>query len=133
MAKGGKKNHGPGYYLHLQPGDCFLSGGVWMPEAEITKKIRQEIFYNYDEFNGILTNKTFKRYFDGIDDWDRQKLPPRDFPKDFPGMDLLLNRSFTISHALPEKIVHSDGLLAYAVQVYKAMQPYNDFLRRAVE
>jgi uncharacterized protein (TIGR02453 family) len=133
MAKGGKKNHGPGYYFHMQPGECFLSGGVWMPEPEITKKIRQEILYNYEEFKGILEDKTFKKMFSGIDEWDKQKLPPRDFPKDFPGMDLLLNRSFTISHPMAEKTIYSDGLLDYAAKVYKAMQPYNDFLRRAVE
>jgi uncharacterized protein (TIGR02453 family) len=133
MAKGGKKNHGPGYYFHISPGECFLSGGVWNPESDITKKIRKEIFYNYDEFKGILNNKEFKKYFDGIDDWDRQKLPPRDFPKDFAGMDLLLNRSFTISNVLPEKKLYSDGLLDYALKVYKAMGPYNAFLGRAIE
>jgi len=27
IAKGGRKNHGPGYYFHMQPDECFLSGG----------------------------------------------------------------------------------------------------------
>lgn len=133
MAKGGKKNHGPGYYFHISPSESFLSGGVWNPEPDITKKIRKEIFYNYDEFKGILDNKEFKKYFDGIDEWDRQKLPPREFPKDFPGMDLLLNKSFTISNGLPEKKLYSDGLLDYILKVYKAMGPYNAFLGRAIE
>ena len=133
MAKGGKKNHGPGYYFHISPSESFLSGGVWNPEPDITKKIRKEIFYNYDEFKGILDNKEFKKYFDGIDEWDRQKLPPREFPKDFPGMDLLLNKSFTISNVLPEKKLYSDGLLDYILKVYKAMGPYNAFLGRAIE
>jgi uncharacterized protein (TIGR02453 family) len=118
MAKGGKKNH---------------SGGVWMPESEVTKKIRNEIYYNYDEFTGILNQKDFKKYFNGIDDWDRQKLPPREFPKDFAGMSLLLNRSFTISHPMEEKTIYSEGLLDYTVKVYKAMVPYNTFLARAME
>jgi uncharacterized protein (TIGR02453 family) len=133
MAKGGKKNHGPGYYFHIEPGNFFLSGGIWMPAPDITKKIRQEIYYNYDEFNGILNNKEFKKYFSGIDDWDRQKLPPREFPKDFPGMKLLKNRSFTVSHEYGEKILYSETLLDYTVKVYKAMLPYNKFLRRAIE
>jgi len=133
MAKGGKKNHGPGYYFHIEPGNFFLSGGIWMPAPDITKKIRQEIYYNYDEFNGILNNKEFKKFFSGIDDWDRQKLPPREFPKDFPGMELLKNRSFTVSHEYGEKILYSDALLDYTVKVYKAMLPYNKFLTRAIE
>jgi hypothetical protein len=48
-------------------------------------------------------------------------------------MDLLLNRSFTISNVLPEKKLYSDGLLDYALKVYKAMGPYNAFLGRAIE
>jgi len=132
IAKGGRKSHGPGYYFHLQPGECFLSGGVWMPETEIMKKIRQEIYYNVDEFKKILNNKTFKSYFDGIDDWDKQKLPPREYPKDFPDIDLLKNRSFTVSHPLDEKILHGKGLPEYALKVFKVMYPYNAFLKRAV-
>lgn len=133
IAKGGRKNHGPGYYFHMQPGECFLSGGVWMPSPDVMKKIRQEIYYNVKEFKGILNDRNFRKYFSGIDDWDRQKLAPREFPKDFPDIDLLKNRSFTISHSLALKIIHSDDLFDYTIRVYKAMLPYNVFLARAIE
>lgn len=133
IAKGGRKNHGPGYYFHIQPGECFLSGGVWMPAPDVMKKIRKEIYYNVKEFKGILNERNFKKFFTGIDDWDRQKLPPREFPKDFPDIELLKNRSFTISHAIDLKILHSEGLFDYTIKVYKAMLPYNSFLSRAIE
>ena len=133
IAKGGRKNHGPGYYFHIQPGECFLSGGVWMPEPEVMKKVRQEIYYNIDEFKSILNSKTFLKYFSGIDDWDRQKTAPKEYPKDFPDVELLKNRSFTISHKLDDKILHSDELFDYTIGVYQIMQPYNAFLARAVE
>jgi uncharacterized protein (TIGR02453 family) len=133
IAKGGRKNHGPGYYFHLQPGGCFLSGGVWMPSPDVMKKIRQEIYYNVDEFKSILNDKNFTKYFSGIDEWDKQKLPPREYPKDFPDIDLLKNRSFTVSHALSEKIIYSEKLFDYSIKVYQAMRPYNAFLARAIE
>jgi len=133
MAKGGRKNHGPGYYFHMQPDGCFLSGGVWMPDPDTMKKIRQEIYYNIDEFKGILNDNKFKNFFSGIDDWDKQKLPPREYPKDFPDIDLLKNRSFTVSHSIDTELIHSDGLFDYTVKVYKAMRPYNAFLTKAIE
>ena len=133
IAKGGRKNHGPGYYFHIQPRECFLSGGVWMPEPEVMKKIRQEIYYNIDEFKSILNNKKFLNHFSGIDDWDRQKTAPKEYPKDFPDIELLKNRSFTISHKLDEKILLRDELFDYTIGVYRIMQPYNAFLARAVE
>ncbi|MCX6251365.1 MAG: DUF2461 domain-containing protein [Bacteroidetes bacterium] len=133
ITKGGKKSHGPGYYLHVSPEECFLSGGIWMPAPDIMKKIRQEIYFNINEFKGIISNKAFTKYFTDIDDWDRQKTAPREFPKDFPDLDLLKNRSFTLSKGLDKKVLESDDLLDHALQVYKAMYPYNEFLRRATE
>jgi uncharacterized protein (TIGR02453 family) len=133
IARGGRKSHGPGYYFHLQSNESFLSGGVWMPEPMVMKKIRQEIYYNIEEFKGILNEKNFKKHFSGIDDWDRQKLAPREFPKDFPDMDLLKNKSFTVSYKIDEKLIHSEGLIEKAISVYKAMFPYNQFLAKAIE
>ena len=46
----GRKSPGPGYYIHLQPGGSFLAAGVYMPEPDQLKKIRNEIYYNIAEF-----------------------------------------------------------------------------------
>jgi uncharacterized protein (TIGR02453 family) len=133
IAKGGKKNHGPGYYFHMEPGGCFISGGIWMPETDVMKKVRQEIYYNIKEFKTILNKKSFKDYYSGIDDWDRQTLAPKEFPKDFPDIELLKNRSFTVSNAISEKLLNSKDLFDYVMKGYKAMYPYNMFLARALE
>jgi uncharacterized protein (TIGR02453 family) len=129
----GRKSHGPGYYFHMDPSGCFLSGGVWMPSPEDMKKIRQEIYYNIKEFKAILNRKEFLEFYSGIDDWDRQKLAPKEFPKDFPDIELLKNRSFTVSHPLSEKRLYSKDLFDFVIRAYKVMQPYNAFLARAIE
>ena len=133
IAKGGRKNHGPGYYFHIQPGECFLAGGIWMPEPEVMKKVRQEFYYNIDELKRILNDKKFRTFFSGIDDYDRQKTAPREFPKDFPDMELLKNRSFTVSHPLDDKILLGGKLFEYTIEVFQAMKPYNAFLAKALE
>jgi uncharacterized protein (TIGR02453 family) len=35
--------HGPGFYLHLEPGGSFAGGGLWHPDAEALLKVRQAI------------------------------------------------------------------------------------------
>ena len=132
MTKDGRKSSGPGYYFHLAPGEYFVSGGIYMPDPELLKRIRQEIYYNIKEFKGIIEDRQFRKHFTGIDDYDKTKVAPRDFPQDFPDIDFLKNKSFTVSFALDEKILASDKLLKTVVTVYKAMQPYNDFLRKAL-
>ena len=35
--------HSPGFYLHLEPGQSFVSTGLWHPDPETLLKIRQRI------------------------------------------------------------------------------------------
>ncbi|MEI6883158.1 MAG: DUF2461 domain-containing protein [Bacteroidota bacterium] len=132
ITKGGRKSPGPGYYLHIQPGESMLAGGVYMPEPDKLKKIRQEVYYNAEEFKSILNEKTAQKYFNGLSDWDKQKLAPRDFPKDFPDIDLLKYRHYTITHMLDDKQVVKLDFSKIVIKVFGLMKPLNDFLERAL-
>jgi uncharacterized protein (TIGR02453 family) len=35
--------HQPGFYVHLEPGECFAAAGVWMPDAATLLRIRKAI------------------------------------------------------------------------------------------
>ncbi|RYD82329.1 MAG: TIGR02453 family protein, partial [Sphingobacteriales bacterium] len=59
LSPGGKKSARAGYYFHLEPEGTFLGGGVWEPQPEQLKNIRQEIDYNLDEFESILQDAGF--------------------------------------------------------------------------
>lgn len=132
IAKGGRKFPGPGYYLHIQPGESMLAGGVYMPEPDQLKKIRQEIYYNAEEFKAILGNKNARKYFNGLSEWDKQKIPPRDFPRDFPDIDLLKYRHYTVAHMLTDKRMTEKDFSKLVVKVFGLMQPLNAFLGRAL-
>ncbi len=129
----GRKSSGPGYYIHLQPGESFLSVGVYMPEPDQLKKIRQEIYYNADEFKSILKDRKIIRFTKGLDDFDKAKQPPRDFPKDFADIELLKHRHYILSAILNDETILSDGLFEYVTGVFRAFSPLNEFLRRALE
>jgi uncharacterized protein (TIGR02453 family) len=132
ITRAGRKSPGPGYYLHIQPGESFLAGGVYMPMPDQLKRIRQEIYYNADEFKSILNHKGFRKYFDGISEMDKQKLAPRDFPKDFPDIDLLKHKYYTVSHPIADKKIMDPGFKSYVVTVFEAMKPLQEFLTRAL-
>jgi uncharacterized protein (TIGR02453 family) len=40
IARGGRKSPRAGYYIHLDPGNCFAGGGIYMPAPDVLKKIR---------------------------------------------------------------------------------------------
>jgi uncharacterized protein (TIGR02453 family) len=132
ISGGGRKSSGPGYYLHIQPGESMLAGGVYMPDPDQLKKIRQEIFYNAPEFKAILENKSAKKCFNGLSEWDKQKLPPKDFPRDFPDIDLLKFRHYTVAHMMTDKQLLEKDFVKYVIKVFGLMRPLNVFLDRAL-
>jgi uncharacterized protein (TIGR02453 family) len=133
ITRAGRKSPGPGYYIHLQPGGSFLAAGVYMPEPDQLKKIRKEIYYNVTEFTSILNEKKLKKYSNGLAEMDKAKLPPKDFPKDFPEIDLLKHRHYTVSYPIRDEMIDSEHFIELAGIVFKAMHPLNVFLKRALE
>jgi len=132
IGRGGRKTIYPGYYIHIEPGESFIAGGVYQPQPELLKLLRNEVYFNSGEFRKILESKEFTKYFSGLDDFDKMKKPPKDYPADFPEIDLLKYRSFIISCTVTDVKVVSAGYLEYVLEVVKAMQPLNTFLNRAI-
>jgi uncharacterized protein (TIGR02453 family) len=133
FSKGGKTSFEPGYYIHIEPGNCFLAGGVWHPLPPQLNAIRQEIAYNEEEFRGILKEKGFKKFFSGLDKEDMLKTAPKGYPKDHPAMDLLKLKSFTVSCKVKDSLLLGPESEAHITEVFKAMYPLNGFLKRAAD
>jgi uncharacterized protein (TIGR02453 family) len=129
---GGKKSIGPGYYVHVQPGNSFLAGGIWMPESESLKKIRQEIDYSGKELNAILNEPKFKKTFSGLEG-DRLKTTPKGYDQDHPYIELLKYKSFIVSNPISNVEVSSGSFKKKAVEGFKLMKPFHDFLSRAID
>ncbi len=129
----GKMEQEPGYYVHLEPGKkSFVAGGFYMPNPENLAKIRQEIDYNPQPLLKIIKAASFKKFFDGLDDFDRLKTTPKGFAKDHPHIELLKNKSFIVSHAFTDAEVASAGYAKKVAAVCRAMKPLNDFLLEAI-
>lgn len=132
IGKGGRKTTLSGYYFHIEPGESMIAGGIYMPQPEVLKMLRNEIYFNSAEFKSILGEKGFKKYFDGLDDFDKMKKGPKDYPADFPELDLLKYKSYIVSAKISDADVLSAGFPEHAIKVAKAMLPLNTFLNRAI-
>ena len=132
FSPGGKKSPGPGYYLQIQPGNSFLAGGIWMPEADMLKKIRKEIDYSGAELERIENDPEFKKLFKGIEG-EKLKTSPRDYESDHPYIEYLKLKSFTVSHPISDKAVESGAFLTFAVDGFRRMKPFINFLSQAIE
>lgn len=127
----GRKVHNSGYYFHLQPGESFMGGGVYMPQPDTLKNIRQEIFYNLDEFEKIITDKEFVKYYKTLDG-SKLSLPPKGYQKDFKGIEYLKFKDYLGMHSFDPLKFEEERLFDHSIKVFKALKPLNDFLNRAV-
>lgn len=130
---GGKKSTIAGYYFHLEPNASFIAGGIYMPMPEILQAVRQEIDYNYSPLFKILNSKVFKKYFNGIDDEDKLKNPPKGFDKKHPQIELLKNKHFIVSHYFTNKDLIEKGSVQNLISGFKAMHPFLAYLRNATD
>jgi uncharacterized protein (TIGR02453 family) len=133
--KGGKKVMNAGYYFHLEPGGSFIAGGLWMPMAPDLKKVRQEIDYNLDEFNKIVTNKKFVSLFGGLEKNKEYVLsrPPKGYDEDNPAIEYLKFKSFIVSTKLDDKDLTDKALAKKVSSTFETMKPLLDFINRALE
>ena len=131
MAPRGRKSQIAGHYLHIEPGGSFLAGGSYSPPSDRLKNIRSEIYYNSAEFKTIISAVDFKKYFGEIEG-SKLKRPPVGFPKDFEGIELLKFKDYTVFHRIDDSDISSPDFLNNAVGIFEKMNPFNDFLNRAL-
>ena len=131
---GGKKVNAPGYYFHCEPGQSFAAGGLYMPEPAQLAKIRQEIDYNFDEWEEILHHKTFRKYFTkGVDGIDVLSRPPKGYAEDNPAIAYLKMKSFIVSRPLTDAELLDKNLTREIAKTFEAMKPMIDFLNHAMQ
>ena len=130
---GGRKTDLAGYYFHLDPEESFFGGGIYMPIPEYLKILRKEIYYQIDEFKAILETPTFKNYYDGIEEIEKLKKAPADFPKDFPEIELLKNKHFFTSHYFNPQDALKEDFFNYVSDGFRAVKPLIDFINFTIE
>jgi uncharacterized protein (TIGR02453 family) len=127
----GKDVHAPGIYVHIATDECFVGAGIWKPEAEPLKKIREHISRNPAEYRKAIGNKKFSSHYALLD--DRLKGAPRGFAKEDPMIDELRRRSYLGGASLSPAQIHSKGLIELIVDRVRAAKPLMTFLCAALE
>ncbi len=131
VSAGGKKSSMAGYYFHVEPGNCMLAGGIYMPPSPALKAVRQEIYENTEEFKEIISAPDFINNFHQLEG-DKLSAAPRGFPRDFKDIDLLKYKNYLVMHELRDKELKEKDFLTKMSSVYKAMTPLNHFINRAI-
>jgi uncharacterized protein (TIGR02453 family) len=121
----------PSFYLHIQPGDCFIGGGLWHPEAHTLKRVREFMADNPAAWKRATRSKAFAAQFEF---WgDSLVRPPRGFDPGHELIDDLKRKSFAAGEGFDEALACSDRLLPFAVARFRRLAPMLDYLCAAQE
>ncbi len=133
FSKGAKKIQTAGYYFHLEPGENFVGGGLWMPMAPDLNKVRQEIDYCFKEFSSILKKPNFKTTYGDMDNSMKLVRPPKGFEIDNPALEYLKLKSFVVTRSIKDTELTDNQLVKNVVKDFKTIAPLVHFLNRAIE
>ncbi len=124
---GGHRNHDPGFYLHIEPGNVFIGGGWWMPDPSKLKILRAALAEGYPEFRKILARKKFKSMFGSLEG-EKLSRVPRGFEAGHPAQDLLRYKQFLVSTTIPAERILDKSFLRKAADVFGTMEPFVRYL-----
>lgn len=132
-AGGGRKSQRGGYYLHIDPAGSFIAVGIWSPEPDLLKVLRQSVYANIEEFNTIRKQQDFAANFPVFFEENKLKTVPRNFPKDFQDADLLKLKHYIVENQMTDAMVCSENAVAKIAELAKIAYPLNRFLNYSID
>lgn len=125
-----KDVHSPGYYVHIASDDVFIGVGMWRPDTEPLRQIRERIAARPAEWKRAIGTSAFKRHFNlGGESLQR---PPRGFDKEHPLIDDIKRKSFIAIRNVPVGDCTKPQFQRTVETSFKQATPYMEFLCRAV-
>ena len=132
MTKGGRKSTDAGYYFHLEPGNCFMGAGVYMPPKEQLQLIRQEIVFNPSSYLDLIGDLILKQGYERGGSEDKLKKGPAGFPIDFEYMEEIKYKHYIYSKYYKDTDVLKENFIESLVADFGGLIPYVNYLNNAM-
>ena len=126
-----KDAHAPGFYVHLEPGRCFMGVGLWQPESKVAYRIRHHIADNPDAWVAATRTKPFTETFElGGESLVR---PPKGIDPDHRLLGDLKRKSFMATTSLTQREVVSAAFMDDFLDHCRTASPMMAMLCEAVD
>ena len=129
IMKGGRKSFFkyPGYYIHIEPDNCFLAGGAYMPLPDWLTAIREKISDQPNRFLKIINDAEFKKHFGELQG-EKLKKAPKGFDPAHKQIELLKYINYYYSKQITDKQFFEIDYIKYVLSMFRIIKPFHDFL-----
>lgn len=121
----------PSIYLQLGAQELGIAGGAHSPDKENLLAIRRAIQADAAGFKRITGAKRFKELCGELQG-DKNKILPPEFKGDADRIPWLANKQFYYWASYPGSEALRDDLPEFVMKHYRASQPLNAFLKKAI-
>lgn len=121
----------PSFHLHVQPGSSFVGGGLWRPQPESVKRIRDFLADNPAAWKKATRSPAFTAHF--ALGGESLKRPPRGFDADHELIEDLKRKDFTAWENLDDGVMTSAELKPIVVDRLRRLAPMIDYLCASLE
>jgi uncharacterized protein (TIGR02453 family) len=127
----GKDVHAPGFYVHIEPGECFVGAGIWRPDSDSLGAIRARIAASPKAWRRARDAEAFARRYELVG--ETLKRMPRGFAADHPMADDLRRKDFigTCSYEIGD--ITEPDFIAYVLAGFADAKPMMRFLCSALQ
>ena len=121
----GKDIHGPGYYLHLAPGEVFMGAGMWHPDPDALHAVREAIVKDPKGWRRAQRSPLTHT-------GESLRRAPRGFDPEHPLVEDLKRTSFTTGRRFTEKQACAPGFPKLFLGACRQEAPLMKFLANAL-
>jgi len=122
------------FYIHIEPGGCFVAAGFWHPEPPVAEKVRQRILAEPVRFLKVVRGLDAKGMPIEPDEEGAKRLPRGcEAGRGTAVEPFLKQRNLIARHALSDADVGSATLPALLLERYAAARPLLDFGWAAID
>lgn len=120
LNKNARHGNTAGYFIHIEPGNIMVGGGIWQTTPEYLKKIRKEISYSFEEINEIILSKQFQdRFPSGIQGESKLKKFNDLSEKREEVIELLKMKGFCTKELISDKVLTSKDAIKTIMNYYE--------------
>lgn len=126
----GRDISAPGFYLHIEPGQAFMGGGLFHPDGKRLHQVRSAIAEHPDKWKKAISGKAFAQR---CAFWGEKLVrPPQGFAAQHPLIEDLKRKDFVVMMALSESELCGPRLMQQFEANCCLISPMTGFLSAAI-